>query len=542
MNEPDSFHKLEPKRFPARAIRETAEGRYWSRFKDPVDFQQVGACTYIDFCPTYPYPLAVSSATRVLIYDSARRTLRRQLARFKDKAYSGSFRSDGRALVAGGEDGLVQIFDTNSRALLRQLPGHQKPVRVTRYAPDRLHVLSGADDATVRWWDIGEGAQLLRLEGHQDYVRAAAVSPADSQLWATGAYDHTCRLWDVRSSQEVGVMDHGAPVEAIAFLPSGGLVATAGGTEVCIWDAVGGSRLLHRISSHQKTVTSLALAPAAGPASQTGPRLLSGSLDGKVRVYELSRYSLTYTYSFKAAVLSLGVAHDASTLAVGLENGNLSLRKQSRPKLPPPPGTAPPLGTPMEERPRRLTASNYRYFLRGRNEPPAPTDAVIGAPRRVRIKAVDHFLKAFRYRDALDFALQHHPADVVAALFEELSIRAGLDAALGGRDADALLPVLDFVVKHIDDPHYMRQLIGVSHWLLDLYSPALGTCPQVDRLIKRLQMKVREEVELQQKLEELQGFLDPILAAAGMAKGVDVPRPQTPPLALEDARKELSPA
>jgi hypothetical protein len=58
-------------------------------------------------------------------------------------------------------------------------------------------------------------------------------------------------------------------------------------------------------------------------------------------VYELSRYSLTYTYSFKEAVLSLGVSHDASTLAVGLENGNLSLRKQSRPKLPPPPGQLP---------------------------------------------------------------------------------------------------------------------------------------------------------------------------------------------------------
>lgn len=38
----------------------------------------------------------------------------------------------------------------------------------------------------VRYWDITSGEQIHRLEGHTDYVRAAAVSPADSNLWATG--------------------------------------------------------------------------------------------------------------------------------------------------------------------------------------------------------------------------------------------------------------------------------------------------------------------------------------------------------------------
>ena len=33
----------------------------------------------------------------------------RQLTRFKDRAYSGCYRSDGQLLVAGGESGLVQV-------------------------------------------------------------------------------------------------------------------------------------------------------------------------------------------------------------------------------------------------------------------------------------------------------------------------------------------------------------------------------------------------------------------------------------------------
>ena len=74
----------------------------------------------------------------------------RQLTRFKDRAYSGCYRSDGQLLVAGGEIGTVQIFQTNSRAVLRQLKAHQRPVHVARFSPDKLHVLSASDDATVR--------------------------------------------------------------------------------------------------------------------------------------------------------------------------------------------------------------------------------------------------------------------------------------------------------------------------------------------------------------------------------------------------------
>jgi hypothetical protein len=39
--DPTDYKKLAVKSFPARAIRETTEGKYWGKFKDPVDIQQV---------------------------------------------------------------------------------------------------------------------------------------------------------------------------------------------------------------------------------------------------------------------------------------------------------------------------------------------------------------------------------------------------------------------------------------------------------------------------------------------------------------------
>jgi U3 small nucleolar RNA-associated protein 15 len=52
------------------------------------------------------------------------------------------------------------------------------------------------------------------------------------------------KLWDVRaggsSSSSSGgssmSFDHGAPVEACAFFPSGSLLVTAGGPQLCVWD------------------------------------------------------------------------------------------------------------------------------------------------------------------------------------------------------------------------------------------------------------------------------------------------------------------
>jgi hypothetical protein len=61
---------------------------------------------------------------QVHIYDPLTNNQTKTVSRFKDLAYSGSFKSDGKLLVAGGESGLVQVFDLGSRAILRTFRGH----------------------------------------------------------------------------------------------------------------------------------------------------------------------------------------------------------------------------------------------------------------------------------------------------------------------------------------------------------------------------------------------------------------------------------
>lgn len=512
--EAGEYRRLPVKQYPAREIRETAEGAFWRRFREQLTAKQFGAVTSVEFFQQQPHHLAVTSSTRVTVYDAASRSVRRTFSRFKDKAYSGSFRKDGKLLVAGGEEGIVQVFDANSRSVLRQLKGHARPVHVTRFGGDRAHVLSGGDDAVVRWWDVAQGSQVARLDGHADYVRCAAYNPASPETWSTGGYDHMCKLWDVRSGKCILTLNHGHPVESLAFVPSGSMLVTAGGPTVCAWDLFSGGRMLQRMTSHQKTVTSVLVAPGAGPRSSAGPRIMSASLDGHVKVYDVRDFQVTYALKFPEPILSLALAPDCSAMAVGMAGGSLAIRRFSRPKAllqAPATGGA---AAPRQRYKPRLTAASYRYFVRGQSSKAAEADLVASVKRKAALAPYDRLLRKFQYREALDAALATRRPEVVASVLQELAARGGLGVALAGRGAAALLPLAAHLRRHIADPRHAAHLAAVAHRLLDQHGCALGRDADVDLGLRQLHERVREEVRAQEELLVLQGMLEPLLAAA----------------------------
>ena len=119
------YVKLPIKQYPARAQRETAEGRYWRAYKSSELITQVGQVTDVSFAGVYPYLMAATSSARVTVYSSLTRRPQKNMTRFKDLAYSGVLRSDGRALAAGGQSGNVQLFDMVGRCKLD--PGLKAP-------------------------------------------------------------------------------------------------------------------------------------------------------------------------------------------------------------------------------------------------------------------------------------------------------------------------------------------------------------------------------------------------------------------------------
>ena len=62
---------------------------------------------------------------QVTLYSSQSNEPLRTYSRFKDTAYCGTYRRDGKLLVAGCEDGDVRLFDCKAKSMLRVFKAHQ---------------------------------------------------------------------------------------------------------------------------------------------------------------------------------------------------------------------------------------------------------------------------------------------------------------------------------------------------------------------------------------------------------------------------------
>jgi len=138
----------------------------------------------------------------------------------------------------------------------------------------------------------------------------------------------------------------------------------------------------------------------------------------------------------------------------------------------------------------------------------------VAAQRRARLAPFDKKLRQFKVGEALDAALLTRMPEVVVTVIEELMARGGLEAAVSGRNAETLVPVLEFLAKYVAEPRYSRLLAGVTERMLDVYGSVVGQSPQVDAKLQLLRERVVVEVRLQQELLMLQGSLEPILTAA----------------------------
>ena len=340
-----TYLKLPVKRYAPRSIRETAEGRYWRAYRSPALLNQVSQVTSVAFAEAYPHHLAVTSSARVTVYNSKSRRPHKTFQRFKDVAYSGVLRADGKALAVGGQQGWVQLFDTSSRAVLRKFTLHTRAARAVRFSPHSHGILcSGSDDTTVRLWDARRGR--VRDEARRPHGLRALRGGSRTFRDNLGErlvrrHGETVGLARARRARGCGMtLRHGAPVEQVAWLPGGSLLVSVGGQDVCVWDALAGGKRLHKPRCHQKTVMCAHIARDGGPppvsdehdddvfagfsrtagahksaTDRTSPRLLTGSLDGHVKVHELDGFSVTHSARYPGPVLSVALSPDAQVLA-----------------------------------------------------------------------------------------------------------------------------------------------------------------------------------------------------------------------------------
>lgn len=304
-------------------------------------------------------------------------------------------------------------------------------------------------------------------------------------------------MFDSRIPESVLTVDHGHPVESVLMFPSGGIFMSAGGNVIKVWDALAGGRLLTTLCHHHKTITSLTFC-------KNYQRLLSGSLDRHVKVYDIATYQQVHSLDFPGSVLSVGVSPDDSVLAVGTVEGLLSLQKRKPDE--------------EETKKKKKRGPGYTYALKGKTYVPHQSDLLIEHKRKEKLQKYDKFFKKFEHSKAFDAALdirvRRETPEVTVSVLQELIRRGGIRAALAGRDEKSLSFILKFLQKNIGNPRFTPVITDVVNLVVDLYANQIGQSAAIDHVLVQLKKTVDQEINYMKQLFEVMGTMDTIFAAS----------------------------
>ena len=181
-------------------------------------------------------------------------------------------------------------------------------VDAVSFGPDGRLVLVGSGDHDLRVWDTADATCLGDLQGHTDRVWAVQLG-ANGQHAVSGSWDRSVRIWDVGTGACLRAIDTGAEVDAVGLSPDGCQIVSGGwGENLQVWD-VEAAAPVRSLRGHTDRVTSLCL-------RADGREVLSGSVDGTLRLWSTSNGECLRTLEgHDSPVLSVSLSSDGRTAA-----------------------------------------------------------------------------------------------------------------------------------------------------------------------------------------------------------------------------------
>jgi WD40 repeat protein/tRNA A-37 threonylcarbamoyl transferase component Bud32 len=188
------------------------------------------------------------------------------------------------ATGAGYTDKTIKLWNPENVQPIGELIGHQAWICTLAFSPDGTLLASSSADQTIRLWDTKTWTEIATLRGHEDEVYSLAFS-ADGRHMITGDKDGSVRLWQiplVKRPLPESILPE--PCNNFAMSPDSRRLATAG-DDYILWDLGTGEKLA--------TLTELHGYQGGCDFSPDGRQLLAGGRNGKIRIWDFERNSLS---------------------------------------------------------------------------------------------------------------------------------------------------------------------------------------------------------------------------------------------------------
>lgn len=109
------------------------------------------------------------------------------------------FNYDGNYCLTCGSDKLLKLWNPHKGVLLKTYTGHGYEVLDAAGSGDNSRLASCGADKTVVHWDVATGQILRRFRGHTGRINCVKFNQPDSTVIISGSYDTTVHCWDCRS-------------------------------------------------------------------------------------------------------------------------------------------------------------------------------------------------------------------------------------------------------------------------------------------------------------------------------------------------------
>jgi WD40 repeat protein len=203
-------------------------------------------------------------------------------------------------VMGGCVDQTLKVWDLRSGSHEYTLRGHAGRVLCCAVLGGSTRAISGGADRTLIVWDLVRRIEQFQLHGHSQDVLCcdAHQSPTSGTCrGVSGSSDGAVLVWDLEHRRLLYTMcGHVGPVHCCALLADG-LYAVSGGADstLRIWNVQNGTALFRNpLRGHNGPVRCCAaFVVGADDHHPKKHRLLSGSDDGTLRVWELPLLTTT---------------------------------------------------------------------------------------------------------------------------------------------------------------------------------------------------------------------------------------------------------
>lgn len=222
----------------------------------------------------------------------------------QDALFSAKFNHDGSIVASGGKDKLIFLWNTYGDCEnFMVMKGHKESVLEVAWNRDGTQLYTASADKTGAVWDIESGERIKQLRDHESFVNSVVAARRGDPYLLTGSDDCSAKLWDVRRRKAVQTYTCDYQVLACAFSDDSSISFTAGiDNIVYAWDTRK-NEILYKLEGHKDTITGLKLSP-------DGTHLLSNSMDGTLRTWDVRNYTPTG----RVGSVYEGVHHDFQQL------------------------------------------------------------------------------------------------------------------------------------------------------------------------------------------------------------------------------------